>query len=124
MKLRMLNGTHSMLAYAGFIAGHRYVRDCMGDPALASLSAAPHERGGAHAGSGAGHRSRRNMPSELLDRFANPAIAHETWQIAMDGTQKLPQRLIEAGGDRARTAACRWTPTPSPWRPGCATPSA
>ena len=32
---------------------------------------------------------------ELRTRFANPAIAHETYQIAMDGTQKLPQRLIE-----------------------------
>ena len=33
----MLNGAHSMLAYAGFIAGHRYVRDCMADPDLAAL---------------------------------------------------------------------------------------
>ena len=32
---------------------------------------------------------------ELVVRFANRAIAHETYQIAMDGTQKLPQRLVE-----------------------------
>lgn len=30
----------------------------------------------------------------LLDRFANPALKHRTWQIAMDGSQKLPQRLL------------------------------
>ncbi len=30
----------------------------------------------------------------LLDRYANPAIRHRTWQIAMDGSQKLPQRLL------------------------------
>jgi fructuronate reductase len=32
---------------------------------------------------------------DLAARFANPAIAHQTYQIAMDGTQKLPQRLME-----------------------------
>ena len=31
----------------------------------------------------------------MQERFRNPAIAHETYQIAMDGTQKLPQRLLE-----------------------------
>jgi fructuronate reductase len=37
MKLRMLNGAHSMLAYAGFLSGRAYVRDVMADPALAAL---------------------------------------------------------------------------------------
>ena len=31
----------------------------------------------------------------LLERFANPALKHKTWQIAMDGSQKLPQRMLE-----------------------------
>ena len=31
----------------------------------------------------------------LLDRFANPALQHRTWQIAMDGSQKLPQRMLD-----------------------------
>ena len=31
---------------------------------------------------------------DLLARFQNPAIRHRTWQIAMDGSQKLPQRLL------------------------------
>ena len=37
MKLRMLNGAHSMLAYSGFLSGHRYGRDVMQDPALSAL---------------------------------------------------------------------------------------
>ena len=94
MKLRMLNGAHSMLAYTGFLAGHRFVRDVMGDPALVALI----ER---HLGAAAATLS--PLPGvdfaaysrELLDRFANPHLAHETAQIAMDGTQKLPQRLLE-----------------------------
>ena len=36
----------------------------------------------------------------LLDRFHNPALQHRTWQIAMDGSQKLPQRLLETIRDR------------------------
>jgi fructuronate reductase len=36
----------------------------------------------------------------LLDRFRNPALLHRTWQIAMDGSQKLPQRLLGTIRDR------------------------
>ena len=39
----------------------------------------------------------------LLERYANPALRHRTWQIAMDGSQKLPQRLL--GSIRDRLAA-------------------
>ena len=31
----------------------------------------------------------------LIERFSNPSLRHRTWQIAMDGSQKLPQRLLE-----------------------------
>ncbi|HEX9209373.1 MAG TPA: mannitol dehydrogenase family protein, partial [Bradyrhizobium sp.] len=38
--------------------------------------------------------------ASLLKRFSNPALHHRTWQIAMDGSQKLPQRLLGAMQDR------------------------
>jgi fructuronate reductase len=93
MKLRMLNGAHSMLAYAGFLSGRRYVRDTVGpigfrplierhfEAAAATLPRLPGIDLSAYA-------------RQLLSRFANPAIAHETYQIAMDGTEKLPQRIF------------------------------
>jgi fructuronate reductase len=98
MKLRMLNGAHSMLAYAGFLAGHRYVRDVMQDRALSALVARHME---------AAARTLRPLESldteayaqQLLARFRNPNIAHETYQIAMDGSQKLPQRVFAAASD-------------------------
>lgn len=93
MKLRMLNGAHSLIAYAGFLAGHRYVRDAMRDPALARLLA----RHLAAAADTLGNVPGIDLESyarALAERFANPAIAHETYQIAMDGTEKLPQRLL------------------------------
>jgi fructuronate reductase len=94
MKLRMLNGTHSMLAYAGFIAGHQYVRDAMADASLARL-ARRHMRQAAMTLDPVPGIDLDRYADELVERFANPAIAHQTYQIAMDGTQKLPQRLLE-----------------------------
>lgn len=93
MKLTLLNGSHSLLAYAGYLAGHRLVRDVMGDYALSALV----RRHMLEA-----QRTLDAVPGidldayvdQLCERFANPSIAHETYQIAMDGTQKLPQRLI------------------------------
>lgn len=94
MKLRMLNGSHSFLAYLGYLAGFAHVSDCMRDDAFREAA-------------------RRLMLDEqaptlritdvdltayadsLIDRFANPALQHRTWQIAMDGSQKLPQRMLE-----------------------------
>ncbi|HVW94175.1 MAG TPA: mannitol dehydrogenase family protein, partial [Devosia sp.] len=93
MKLRMLNGSHSTLAYLGYLAGRQYVAEVMQSPDFTRLL---------H-----GLMTEEVMPTlhmpgtdlgryrdELLARFANPALNHRTWQIAMDGTQKLPQRLL------------------------------
>ena len=94
MKLRMLNGAHSMLAYSGFLAGHKYVRDVMGDADL-SLLIARHMDAAARTLDPVPGVDTEQYAAELRTRFANPAIAHQTYQIAMDGTQKLPQRILE-----------------------------
>ncbi|MFP1462705.1 hypothetical protein ACLB1E_17500 [Escherichia coli] len=93
MKLRMLNGSHSFLAYLGYLSGFAHISDCMQDRAFR-------------------HAARTLMLDEqaptlrikdvdltqyadkLIARFANPALKHKTWQIAMDGSQKLPQRML------------------------------
>ncbi len=94
MKLRCLNGTHSALAYLGYLAGHETIAETVADPVFArfvrrlwtaeilpGLTAPPGVDLAAHA-------------EALFARYANPAIRHRTWQIAMDGSQKLPQRLL------------------------------
>jgi fructuronate reductase len=94
MKLRMLNGTHSLLAYAGFHAGHTLVRDAMRDAALASLA----RRHLAAAGETLPRLAGIDLATyarQLVARFSNPAIAHETFQIAMDGSEKMPQRIFD-----------------------------
>ncbi|MDQ7734113.1 mannitol dehydrogenase family protein [Halomonas sp. SpR1] len=109
MKLRMLNGSHSLLAYLGALAGIETVYDSVNQGELRALlrrymleEAAP----------------TLQMPEgidldayaeSLLARFANDSLRHRLQQIAMDGSQKLPQRWLTGTLERAnagQTSPC------------------
>jgi fructuronate reductase len=94
MKLRLLNASHSAFAYLGFLAGYEFIYEVAAQPAFVAWM-------------------RRFMADEvspalvpplgidlamyreeLVRRFANPALPHRTQQVAMDGSQKLPQRIL------------------------------
>ncbi len=94
MKLRMLNGAHSLLAYSGYLSGKPYVRDVMADDVLAAVVDRHIKAAAATLGAIEGI-DLDDYRQALLQRFTNPNIAHETFQIAMDGSQKLPQRIFE-----------------------------
>lgn len=93
MKLRLLNGCHSLIAYAGYLAGYDTVYEVMNNAqfqrlcrhfmttAAASLIAPENFDIDAYQ-------------TQLLQRFSNPGLKHRTWQIAMDGSQKIPQRWL------------------------------
>jgi fructuronate reductase len=105
MKLRLLNGSHSTLAYLGYLAGYATIAETMADPAFARLVEELMEEEvtptlAVPPGADLGRYKR-----SLLERFANPALKHRTWQIAMDGSQKLPQRLLGTVRDRLRAGA-------------------
>ena len=93
MKLRMLNGTHSLIAYAGFLSGHRFVRDVMEDKVLALLVERHLRAASATLDPVAGVRF-DDYAAALRGRFSNPHLDHETYQIASDGTEKMPQRIF------------------------------
>ena len=99
MKLRLLNASHSSIAYLGQLAGWETVADAMAVPPLrVHVSALMQETATTlHMPAGMDLDAYRNA---LLARFANPALRHRTAQIAMDGSQKLPQRLLAAATDR------------------------
>ncbi len=95
MKLRMLNGTHSALAYVGSLAGHETVADAVSDQEIADFimrlwsdeivpTIDPPE------GVDLAHYA-----DQLMARYRNPEIRHRLLQIAMDGSQKLPQRILD-----------------------------
>ncbi|MGC9418049.1 MAG: hypothetical protein ACP5EN_03670 [Rhodovulum sp.] len=93
MKLRMLNGSHSMLAYAGFLAGHRHVNDVMRDHALAQL-VRRYLTAAARTLPPAPGVDLPAYADALVARFETPHLAHHTYQIGMDGTRNLPQRIV------------------------------
>lgn len=99
MKLRMLNGSHSALAYTGYLAGHEAVSDTMADPTFAAFARALWDEIMPTVTAPDGV-DLHDYADALFQRYANPNIHHRTWQIAMDGSQKLPQRILGTVQDR------------------------
>lgn len=95
MKLRMLNGSHSFLAYIGSLCGHTYIYECMEDNTLKALTLALMTQEQALSLSADLNVDLIEYAHSLISRFSNKNIKHQTAQIAMDGSQKLPPRAID-----------------------------
>jgi len=106
IKLRMLNGSHSTVAYLGALAGYELVADAVRPeaPFLAVLRALLTEDVAPTLTAPDGF-DLDAYAAQILERYANPALRHRTLQIAMDGSQKLPQRLLDTIRDRRRAGA-------------------
>ncbi|MEM5582599.1 mannitol dehydrogenase family protein [Roseibium sp. AS2] len=94
MKLRMLNGTHSSLAYLGYLAGHETIAETVADPVFERFVKALWRAEIIPSFQAPPGVDLTNYADALFARYANPGIRHRTWQIAMDGSQKLPQRIL------------------------------
>lgn len=93
-KLRMLNGAHSYLAYAGTLKGYAYVHEAIGDPDLHNTAQAlMAEAAGTLPVAVQGQT--QAYANALIERFENPNLHHRLRQIAMDGSQKLPIRILD-----------------------------
>ncbi len=93
-KLRMLNGAHSALAYLGLDRGHTFVHQAVADPAIRSLIERLMRQEAATSFAPAPGQDLGDYADALLARFANPALWHRLAQIAIDGSQKIPQRWL------------------------------
>lgn len=94
-KLRMLNGAHSALAYLGLQRGHEFVHQAIADPELAALINQLMRDEAAPSLTQSNAQDLGVYADALIARFANPALNHRLIQIAMDGSQKIPQRWLE-----------------------------
>jgi fructuronate reductase len=104
LKLRLLNGPHSTLAYLGLLAGIPTIAEAATHPALARFVTALAEE-----------EIVPTLPPVETDpvayaaagreRFANASLGHRTSQVAMDGSQKLPPRLVSTMADRLTAGA-------------------
>ncbi|KRE80901.1 mannitol dehydrogenase family protein [Arthrobacter sp. Soil762] len=117
MKLRLLNASHQVMSYLGYLAGHKYVHEVCADPLFAEFIS--------------GFMEREAMPTlrpvpgidlhayrdELIHRFANPAIRDTLARQMVDGSERIPKFVLpvvreqlELGGpiDRAVLAIAAW----------------
>jgi fructuronate reductase len=91
-KLWLLNGGHSLLAYAGSVRGHRTVADAIADETCQGWLQQWWDEASAHLG----------LPTDgiaayqaaLAGRFGNPRIRYLLAQVATDGSVKLPVRIL------------------------------
>ncbi|WP_307717654.1 mannitol dehydrogenase family protein [Streptomyces sp. V4I23] len=91
-KLWLLNGAHSLLAYAGGIRGRTTVADAVADPVCRDWLAEWWAEASRHLT--LPQKESAAYRTALLERFANPRIRHALAQIAADGSQKLPVRIL------------------------------
>lgn len=94
-KLRLLNGAHSTLAYIGLGRGLETVSDAMGDAGLARFVERLMREDIVPTLTPPAGLDLSVYVSDVLARFRNPAIRHLLAQIAWDGSQKLPYRLLD-----------------------------
>lgn len=110
LKLRTLNGVHSATAYLGALAGRETIAEALRIPYLREVLERMIAEDVAESFTPPAGVSVRDYGAEVLERFANPVLRHRTIQVAMDGSQKLPQRVLHTIEDlRAAGARPRWS---------------
>ncbi|MHA1571517.1 MAG: mannitol dehydrogenase family protein [Alphaproteobacteria bacterium] len=105
MKLRLVNGSHSALAYLGYLSGYSTIDAAMGDAGLVRFIQRMLDEEVTPTIQPPPAVEIEAYKAAALERYRNPALAHGTYQIAMDGSQKLPQRWLDSV--RAQLAAGR-----------------
>lgn len=100
MKLRLLNGSHQALAYAGLLAGHTYVHEAIGDPAIRRLVTHYATR---EALPTIGHVPDTDLDEyvhDVIHRFGNASISDTLVRIATDGAERLSKFVAPVLHDR------------------------
>ena len=100
IKLRMLNATHTMLAYPGLLAGYRLVHEGMADPHILGYLRAFLDRDVIPLLTAPPGMELTAYRDAVLERFANPAVADQLLRLTTDGASKIPVFL----GDTLRSA--------------------
>jgi fructuronate reductase len=123
-KLWLLNGAHSLMAYAGILRGHETVQEAIADETLRGWVEHWWDEASRHLPQAG--QDTDDYRAALLERFANPGIRHLLAQIAMDGSQKIPARILPvlraeraagrmpAGSTRVLAAWVRHVAAPAP----------
>jgi tagaturonate reductase len=93
LKLRLLNGTHTLMTPVCLLAGHKIVAEAMTDTQIiAFVKSAMVE--GLMPLMDEPESKKQEFGQAVLDRFANPFIAHELHKIAAQSTLKIKNRIL------------------------------
>ena len=111
VKLRMLNASHSVMAYPAVLIGHRLVHEAVADPELRAFLSDFLQRDAGPLLDAPPGMSTRSYGELLLRRYSNTAIGDQVLRIASDGISKLPvflrdtaTAILDRGGDHRRIA--------------------
>ncbi|WIM93945.1 mannitol dehydrogenase family protein [Actinoplanes oblitus] len=105
LKLRALNSVHSACAYLGALAGREMIAEALELPGMGGFLRRFLAEDIAPTIDPPAGVTVRGYGETALERFANRELGHRTHQVAMDGTQKLPHRLLGTIADRRRAGA-------------------
>jgi len=100
MKLKLLNASHTSLAFLGSLVGYRTVADAMSDPVIGEFITRFMTEDVTPVLSIPLGADVKAYATSLVERFRNPALKHRLEQIASDSSQKIPQRLLGTARDR------------------------
>jgi len=94
MKLRTLNGSHSMLAYSGAVLGYEWIHQAVNDPLLRKLVLRQMRNEMQVTIPVPAGFNMQAYQNAIIARFTNEAIPYGTHQVAMDGSLKVIPRLL------------------------------
>jgi len=101
-KIRLFNGVHSTLAYIGEVEGIEFVADAIVHPVIAPFIKALQESEMVPSILDTGGIDLISYAKTIRERISNPTLHHRAHQIAMDGSQKMQQRIFDGANELAK----------------------
>ena len=95
IKLKILNASHSALAYLGLLLGHKYVHEAIGDALCYNFINNYLDREVIPTIQKQDNFDLVQYKKNVLKRFRNHFLNHKLEQIGMDGSLKIPIRIID-----------------------------
>jgi len=95
IKLKILNASHSALAYLGLLLGHKYVHEAIGDELCYNFINNYLDKEVIPTIKKQDNFDLAQYKKDVLKRFRNHFLNHKLEQIGMDGSLKIPIRIID-----------------------------
>ncbi|MAZ06799.1 mannitol dehydrogenase family protein [Marinobacter sp. SS8-8] len=94
MKIRLLNASHSAMAYLGFLAGYRYTHEVMEDSRFTDFIRAFMDEDVTPILGDIPGVDLVAYKATLIDRFSNPQVGDQLARLCLDGSSKIPKFVV------------------------------